>query len=528
MKKMRFVLFFFACTAALTCKDRQPQTSQSKFYGSSGVFYGEIYFAGEVFVPSETNDEMVPAKITDTKAIALAQLKFMAGAMMRYGTYKRFPGALTGRYSLVIEPKPLTTTSAGTTWRYYFRTMANFRSHNLHPEIINEEQDENSPIAKIWPTQYKAVKRGEVEVYRGSELILPLDPQTIYEATLAKEPVAKDAKPRNLCVDPEHDIGAKSFYYYWEPEREGCPILQNPALFTKISPILTTMPQTKDTYPDYPNMYGDPQIEVEAGSPPKEVRFSWLFGKIGKEVTLKEAKTKPLKDDTNVRSVASLTDFLVKEMGFKIESKRQKTYKEVFGDKKTYPYPNEIYSIETLLSLSFQRPHIVIHFRLFYGAEPSDLDNEFKIETPRSHLFIFDGHSRLGGISSFTGMLHEIKFDPDMFQIFFIAGCRSFAYYNGTFLDSKPKALNVLTNTNETIGVVNQIAIRTLLKQITSFDKGPLPSWQTIVDSMNKAETDYLLEKKMLVPGEDESNLSLISINGDETNVPYTEGTDYR
>jgi hypothetical protein len=125
-------------------------------------------------------------------------------------------------------------------------------------------------------------------------------------------------------------------------------------------------------------------------------------------------------------------------------------------------------------------------------------------------VFVYDGHSGLGGYLSVGLLFGNRKYDlpKDKYQIFFFNGCSTFSYYNYDYFQLKATAsdprgidnLDILTTTTPAsfdLGSGNDTFL------IRALAGGQRPTWQNIIDTLYK------------IGGSDSA---LISVNGDETN----------
>lgn len=509
MNNLYFSLLVLFSIVQISCKSVQTANSASKFYAGKDIYYGEIYFTSEVFIPHD----MLPS-YTKNRA-AWAQLEFIAGAMMNYGDYERYPTAVYGREKIVFDNQPVTETATGTVWRYHLKDRTLFRKKTtklIDPATLNAT---NSAIAKIDARRLSEIQQQKLEVFHGFDFVLPLDPSTLYKKTLPTESSSSD-KAINPCSDPKHN-SEREFYYYWNADLPGCPIKDSSDLVVKIHPEIVVLPQTKETYPDYTNMYGSPDASPTAEYEPKDLHFAWAFGNLMRYKVTADGLKKAPPEDPYVIGQRNVANFLQKELGYKLETTEEITFEKA-GKSIPFTHPKELYKKTLTLSRHYDRPNVTIHFRLYYGAEDTALDEFFLQEIPRSTLFIYDGHSRLGGLTAITKMKEKVKFTPNMFQTFYFAGCRSFAYYNARIFESKPENLNIITNTNPPIGGNNFNVSTVLIKELTDFSK-PLPSWQAIIDSMNAADLAEGKRRGIIKSESDEYRLGLIAVNGDENNA---------
>ena len=123
-----------------------------------------------------------------------------------------------------------------------------------------------------------------------------------------------------------------------------------------------------------------------------------------------------------------------------------------------------------------------------------------------SDMFIYDGHSGLGGylyVDRFEDTLGSpLNLPLDKQQIMYFNGCSTYSYYNTGYFEAKKgtEHLDVLTTS---VGAVFSIGARHDVKLIEHITSGRRPTWQKIIDDIYKVSPE---------------ETALTHVNGDEDN----------
>ena len=132
--------------------------------------------------------------------------------------------------------------------------------------------------------------------------------------------------------------------------------------------------------------------------------------------------------------------------------------------------------------------------RLFWGvANLFDESSAFycmvKEGAERSSVFMYSGHSRIGGldISAMEQVIGQpIRFNQNQYQIFAFFGCSSYGYYNKAYFEAKGGSHNMDIITNGVAGsfyAMDDFNIKTLSPILNWSSKGSKSSWQQIINS---------------------------------------------
>ncbi|MCM2266318.1 MAG: hypothetical protein NDI60_00935 [Elusimicrobiales bacterium] len=333
--------------------------------------------------------------------------------------------------------------------------------------LLGAQKVPNEPYAKI-SYSYDDVVVFASRMFSGGgsvriNFVLPKDPVTIYASGFPSP-----SSRVNRCTD-EHYNSEGDFWYFWNPYQDGCPITG--AELVGVQTDLKPLPMTRGTYPEYARLYGD--------NGNKEVlQVSYLVG-VDENFQSSDLGKKTFND-----AFAGL-----KAAGFRVtvDEARRKQLTYNAGPKRTH--------VQMLL------------------LDPNSV--EFAKEAVRgmkSDIFIYDGHSGLGGYLNPERLMEDsgrpLALPQNKYQIFVFQGCSTYAYYNSAFFRLKksaadPKGTRNLDIITTGIGAAFDVGAKVDTAFITSVTMGQKPSWQTILDRMSAAEGE---------------NTALTHINGDEDN----------
>jgi hypothetical protein len=280
------------------------------------------------------------------------------------------------------------------------------------------------------------------------EFVLPRDPAGIYQKGV------KDDTGFNHCTD-EHYNSEGDFWYFWNPEQEGCPISKNDLVL--VTGRLNPIPNTKKTYPDYNKLLGD-------NGNGRAVKILYLIG-IDENFKAGDLGAATYKESFE----------LLRENNFKVKSSIRR--------RSTLIYSTPDYDVEVDMRL------IDPGSNQFVSLAADGLEN--------ADIFIYDGHSGLGGylyVERFLEVLgRPLQLNKDKSQIFYFNGCSTFAYYNTDYFKLKatpkdPEGRNFLDVITTSIGATFDIGARHDVAVIKHLVDGSRPSWQKIMDEVYKVD----------------------------------------
>lgn len=263
------------------------------------------------------------------------------------------------------------------------------------------------------------------------EIILPVNPETVYESGLIGS--------KNSCTDPHYDI-EEYFWYFWNPENDGCRLREGKH-YQRITAHIERLANTPLTYPEYERLVDD------SGT----LYISLLMGMDNPYLD----KNPMQSTDVNASNYRDIRSSLLR-LGFKPLG--------VWSNEQMFSMtPSHLSVVPYVEELEKQDKKAKIVIRMFFGpSEMDDLSHAFhyflKDAIENSSVMIYDGHSGLGEYLDLETMEQEEGFElqpnPARYQIYYFNSCSSYPYYNTMFFnrkmtDTDPKGtknLDILTN----------------------------------------------------------------------------------
>jgi hypothetical protein len=333
--------------------------------------------------------------------------------------------------------------------------------------ILSAAKVPGEPFAKItYSYEDTALFHKDVLRMNGNEIRfwLPKDVVGIY----AKGIPAGHRK--NLCTD-EHYNSEGDFWYFWDPDQEGCPIEKKDLV--RVTARIRPLPNSRDTYPDYARLYASN----------------------GNRMALKVVVMVGIDEDFSDEDLGRVAfngdvDHLI-NLGYQVNNRnrRQVTFKN--GPNTDYDLDMNIYLVD---QNSAQFDELAID-----ALETAD-------------IFVYSGHSGLGGhlapgrFEDFIG--RRIRMPQDKYQILAFQGCSTYAYYNESYFDLKRSASDPSGSKNLDI-ITAGIGL--------TFDSGPEQD-AMILDSLLSGSRHSWQKIIRDVYAVDPESTALHQINGDEDN----------
>jgi len=259
------------------------------------------------------------------------------------------------------------------------------------------------------------------------KFLMPNAPTEIYQKSIPKDPkidpITKE--PINPCSDI-HDNSDLAFWYYWSPDRKGCP-----ASFKKhlhdVKATLVRGTKTKSTYPEYRKLYFDSN-ETDDN---RTINIDII---VGQDVKFNDPS------DSGRRSFlhdASLFEGMMSSEG-----------------KPTF---SVIRSSVNYRRLKYKTDLFEAYLNIYYvDTENSRFDEVAARGLRRSDILIYAGHSYEGYYFDLERLFAagEETLPKDKYQIMFFNGCTTYSYYNNNYFDQKKseqdvrgtKNLDLITN----------------------------------------------------------------------------------
>ncbi len=432
-------ILFCVCAAIAACKTLAP--SQVDYYGANNTraeVSFESYFifkAGEDFKGPAADVLKAPYREVLDRELN-EYLDYLTGIFLNYGPFADYPGSLYGKPTIKL-------------------LSASFLSEEKHLIKVNYSYLDHASFTKnLVP-----------DSSRTYPIVLPARLDQVYEKNLSPE-------GHETCSMEES--GKFRFWYYWNPEKEGCRL--KPDDLITINAKFSPLPSTSLTYPDYETLLGD-------NGNGRDLEIVWV---IGPEAYIKE-------NDNGVWQYNAALKLFGQNPEFSLEKKDEGH--AIFRSKRD--------NFDVMLKI-----YLMNYFgdKEFYNVVSSALQH--------ADIFIFHGHSNYGNLLN----PEALKFNSETVsqgkaQIFYFGGCRTFRYYNAKFFEIKPKNLDIITTTAPSYFWTFAQVGETLITEILN---SSYPPWQSVINAMHERE-------RKIVEYSGPRFISSIAVNGDEDNptVPF-------
>jgi hypothetical protein len=325
---------------------------------------------------------------------------------------------------------------------------------------------------------------------RTYSVVLPYDPQTIYQASIVKS----GNRSTFPCTD-EHYNTEGDFWYFWNPYQSGCTLKEN-IDYQVIQASLKKIDNTPQSYPEYERL-------VDAN---KKIKIAILMG-----MNDPTSSWNPLvSNDINAQNYRTIRETL-------LDSHYQSQELSAIEISKIAPGLSRS-NIPHVELLTKSTPRGQIEITLFFGASGIDEDSKafhyyFKQALEKQAVMIYDGHSGLGGHLDLPSIeeTENFRFKPNkkQYQIYFFNSCSSYTYYNSVFFKRK-KTLADKAGTKNLDIMTNGLA--------TYFDVMESTNLVLVNAIEHWAVTGKKISYQKIAQDIDSHNL--FGINGDEDNTP--------
>lgn len=249
---------------------------------------------------------------------------------------------------------------------------------------------------------------------------------TQYTFTIPYNPLTIFSDSRRLCM--EKTAEESNFWYHWEPQIPGCPLIENTHYYnytTNITPIANTV----HTYPEYAKL-------VDAN---KTIKVTMLFGFENYDFPNWNPNGG---EDWGIRGYNMQRDFL-KRLGFSETLWTRQQVEQIYVARDGFvPYVLEL-----------NKPGNTANIRIRLVL----LDSGFNHRSAAFHTFlresllnesvvIYNGHSGIGknldlnSIEKLRGF--KFTFNPQ-YQLLFLGSCVPYSYFLDTFFSRKKTASDI-------------------------------------------------------------------------------------
>lgn len=254
-------------------------------------------------------------------------------------------------------------------------------------------------------------------------LRLPLNPKTIYKLSVKKN--------KNLCTD-DHYNSESDFFYFWDPNKKGCPLKYDFKNVPKIKATLTIHKNTRWSYPEYDKLYGD-------NGNGKDLEIYVFFGYMDELKNPFKANTK----DDSFLAYQKIKSALIRRGLDLIENESRF---------RLYPYEEGYFNGANFFSyfqkkMSIRGKQINLKIKLFLtdtgiNSEDSTFHYYYKKALNEADIIEYEGHSGLGANLSLD-QLEVDQIDNDKYQLLFFNACSTYKYFNQEYLDAKGGSENL-------------------------------------------------------------------------------------
>lgn len=273
-------------------------------------------------------------------------------------------------------------------------------------ELSNIQKSEADKVTTI---KYHA----KLPVAWGSKTNLP----TSYDFKLPRDVSAQGLEKfteahKHSCVDwGAHDVDTGSMWYYYRPEKNGCGITDGEVVKTTATVTKSTL-NTTGKFPEYHEVWKDDRLEVVA-----------IFGK--NEATGGAGDVGVSGFNNFVRlSKTELSRFNPTTTPANITDRPGPDVKDV--------------TIEATLA-DGKKVKITALLVDAITSTWAGFDTRYESLTPTADLIVYNGHAGLG--QNVRALARKGKWVPNKYQVFFMNGCDTFAYVDGSLAQTRA-ALN--------------------------------------------------------------------------------------
>lgn len=308
----------------------------------------------------------------------------------------------------------------------------------------------------------------------GSKTNLP----TKYEFSLPKD-VSEEGLTAfvdahgHSCIDPGgHDITAGSMWYYYRPQTGGCGIKSNEVVKTTAKVTVSKL-NSKAKYPEYQEVWKDNRFEAIA-----------IFGKY---------EDGGGSSDSGVRAFNSFVSTMQTQMGA--------------GRVKTTPAAITPSTLDVTFEASLADGKQIKVTALLVDSITNTwdgFDDRYEGLTENADLIVYNGHAGLG--QNVRALARKGKWQKQKYQIFFMNGCDTFAYVDGSLAKQRAtinsddpsgtKYMEFVTNAMPSFFHSMSAATTTMIKGLVDF-KNP-KTYEEMFKGIDRAEV-------VLVTGEEDN-----------------------
>jgi len=318
-------------------------------------------------------------------------------------------------------------------------------------------------------------------------LILPLQPDKIYKLGMIDG--------HNYCTD-EHYNTEIDFWYFWDPDKNGCPLNDNNTDVLRFTGTLNRLSNTRWTYPEYDQLY-------KRDNNKKELNISVFVGLMNEDLdfSLPDRKDEAYKAYNQIQRE-------VRALGYKLSENKKNFSYDIQNEQFQDGINNmKVYSKELKTKLGTP---LKVNIRILITdtsiTSPDETFHHYYVNSLQTaDIMVYDGHSGLGGNLDLMS-LPDVDWNLSKYQLFYFNGCSSYPYFNGSYFSAKngTKKLDIITSGLPTY---SNTAGSNVMAFLNNFLKGKINTYQSILGD---------IELSNQVNGEE---TYLTGVNGDEDNI---------
>ena len=285
---------------------------------------------------------------------------------------------------------------------------------------------------------------------------------------------------KTTCVeDHAHDVSAGSMWYHYRPQQPGCDLADAEVIKTTATATRSTL-NTPGRYPEYQKVWEDDRLEVisifakyEANADLNDAGIDAFNSFVGK-------MTSALRGKKLVTTPAALS-------GGPGPAVRDVTLEGTLPDGKQIKV--SAFLVDDIMS-------------------PFDgFDARYESLTPTADLVTYNGHSALG--ANVRALSRKGHFVASKYQIFFMNGCDSFAYVDGTMAQQRAllnqddptgtRYMDIVTNAMPSYFTSMAAASSAIVTGLLSFEQPQ--TYEKMFQSVDRAEV-------VLVTGDEDNEFA--------------------
>ena len=254
-------------------------------------------------------------------------------------------------------------------------------------EIVSADLEETGDLRVVYKTTLESIVSTDELEKAGLTLEKVLD--EAYSAVLPDRPDLMASKVGKACqTDEASESSEYNYFYYYDPDREGCEAAMTAAGVQRVGARLTLrdLAPQKNVFPEYDQLVADKKIDVVSFFGAADHDWApgkWDWGTAGRDQMVRDLESR----------------------GFKrVRSEALPVYRKTVRD--------------LVESVTVIGPEILKDLK-------SDENGLFKQLVSQNEIIIYNGHSFYGSLN----VLNDPSIYPGRYQIFLMSSCWSYEYY---------------------------------------------------------------------------------------------------